>query len=190
MSGNKGHNSRVCIYEGHRGRGHDHCRLLRDLCSVGLDPVGHGARVSAKQALLSRPGQKRRSKATARGHDCFIVHSLVDGRMCVGVALQEIFRAVASCCVGRWWPPLTSCEVNCGFAYYWRVLRWHACDGVYSGGAWLIVTRWRALRLPRTKCAYRERASQMKCATNIGGECLASEPGALWVGCCGYDPEN
>src|SRR6516164_4402307 len=30
MSGNKGHNSRVCIYEGHPGRGHDRCRLLRD----------------------------------------------------------------------------------------------------------------------------------------------------------------
>ena len=37
------------------------------LCSVGLDPVGHGARVSAKHALLSRPGKKGRSKATALG---------------------------------------------------------------------------------------------------------------------------
>ena len=66
MSGNKGHNSQVCIYEGHRGRGHDHCRLLRDLCSVGLDPVGHGARVSAKQALLSSAGSKKGGRKRPR----------------------------------------------------------------------------------------------------------------------------
>ena len=168
MSGNKGHNSRVCIYEGHRGRGHDHCRLLRDLCSVGLDPVGHGARVSAKQALLSSARSKKGGRKRPRaGMTALLFISLVDGRMCVGVALQEIFRAVASCCVGRWWPPLTSCEVNCGFAYYWRVLRWHACDGVYSGGAWLIVTHWRALRRPRTKCGSHEQTSPTKCGKNI-----------------------
>ena len=66
MSGNKGHNSRVCIYEGHPGRGHDRCRLLRDLCSVGLDPVGHGARVSAKQALLSSAGSKKGGRKRPR----------------------------------------------------------------------------------------------------------------------------
>ena len=66
MSGNKGHNSRVCIYEGHPGRGHDHCRLLRDLCSVGLDPVDHGARVSAKQALLSSAGSKKGGRKRPR----------------------------------------------------------------------------------------------------------------------------
>src|SRR6516225_8757545 len=95
--------------------------------------------------------------------------------MCVGVALQEIFRAVASCCVGRWWPRLTSCEVNCGFTYYWRVLRWHACDGVYSGGAWLIVTRWRALRRPRTKCGSHEQASPTKYGKNIVVACWAND---------------
>src|SRR6516162_11520914 len=100
--------------------------------------------------------------------------------MCGGVALQEIFRAVASCCVGRWWPPLTSCEVNCGFAYYWRVLRWHACDGVYSGGAWLIVTRWRALRLPRTNCGSHEQALPTKCAKNIVVACWANDKTATW----------
>src|SRR6516165_1887817 len=66
MAGNKGHNSRVCIYEGHRGRGHDHCRLFRDLCSVGLGPVGHGARVSARQALLSSAGSKKGGRKRPR----------------------------------------------------------------------------------------------------------------------------
>src|SRR5262249_39767100 len=59
--------------------------------------------------------------------------------MCSGVALREIFRAVASCCVRRAWTPLTSCEVNCGLPYYWRGLRWHACNGIYPDRARLIV---------------------------------------------------
>src|SRR5262249_38921383 len=49
-------NSRVSTYEGQCGPGHDYCRLLRDRCSIRLDPVGRGAGVSAKQALLSSAG--------------------------------------------------------------------------------------------------------------------------------------
>src|SRR5262249_14843003 len=59
--------------------------------------------------------------------------------MCSGVALREIFRAVASCCVRRAWTPLTSCDVNCGLPYYWRGLRWHACNSIYPDRARLIV---------------------------------------------------
>src|SRR6516164_7065143 len=168
MSGNKGHNSRVCIYEGHPGRGHDRCRLLRDLCSVGLDPVGHGARVSAKQALLSSAGSKKggRKRPRAGMTALLFILSLMGG--CASAWLcKKYFEPWRRAAWADGGPLSHSCEVNCGFAYYWRVLRWHACDGVYSGGAWLIVTRWRALRRPRTKCGSHEQASPTKCGKNI-----------------------